>query len=609
MENIIFTNKLGSIKELIASNRQVVYYPIFQIDKDHCDLLDFIKTKDNFKSALDLKFKRCLSDNFQNNFVNFVAELNKNNCSFLWFGLNFINKNPLTTQLCYRVYHVLTILDLMDNPKFDTLLIVTDDMVLYHQIRIIVKGRLVKIMCFISQKVDFKALLKHIAPLAVFFAFFRIILYKLYTRVFCKPKIVRNKDVTIVFSLLNEHSFVKNGSYKDAFFGDFNFYLRDKEVNFLNILYVVTPLYKQVIEKAVKSSSGISLVTIEYFLKISDLLISLKQALLKYFSPIRLKRGVVSVNGVDLTYLVKDGIRNDYVSSYFFDNLRVYYAVKRLASYVSIDSMFYPFENRAFEKMIILALRRFSPGTRIVGYQHASISQRHTNFLLGEGEHRVIPLPDTILTMGEITRNIMHDIGRFPTSLLEVGCALRQQPFRGQIKSRKSKNARIFVVLSSNLEEYVKVLNFLEKALEGQAGYEIWLRPHPVFTLEEAIKINGLPQFKFYNASRETLDECYQWADILVYVHSTLSIEALMRGIPVVNLDIAEVLDPDPLFNFDDFRWRARKPQDLLSIVHEIDVMSDSDFLSRQGKAQAYAKRYLFEPNEERLKRFYSINK
>jgi len=608
MKKIIFSNKISRIKKLLAAKCPVVYYPIFQVDKEHRELLRLLKTKNNFKSALNLNIKKNISENFQKKFVDFIAGLNEKNCSFLWFGLNFVNKNPLTTKFCYRVYHILSILNLVNNSEFDTFLIVTGDMELYRQMRIIFKSGVVKVKCAISQKVDASVFLKHIAPLAVFFAFFRIVLFKSYARLFCRPRIERNRDTTIVFSLLNEHSFAKDGSYRDAFFGNFVFYLREKNVNFLNILCVITSSYKQIVKKAVKNASGVNLATIEYFLKFSDLLFCLWQALVKYFSSIRLE-GVTSISDIDITHLVKNAIRNDYRSSYFFDNLRIYYAVKRIASCVSIDSLFYPFENMAFEKMIILALRRFSPGTRIVGYQHSSISQRHTNFLLGESEHKIIPLPDIILTMGEVTKNIMHSTGCFPLNLLETGCALRQQPFRGRIKPRKNKITHIFVVLSSDLEEYVKVLNFLEKVFEKKPEYEIWLRPHPVFSLEEAIKINGLSNFKFYNANRETLSECYQWADILLYVHSTLSIEALMWGIPVVNLDIAEVLDPDPLFNFYDFRWRVGNPQDLLPIIYSIEAMSDSDFVLRQEKAQDYAKRYLFEPNEERLERFYSITR
>lgn len=609
MKKIIFSNKISRVKELLAAKRPIVYYPIFQLDKEPRELLKLLKTKNNFKSVTDLNIKKDISKDFQKEFVNFVSELNIKNCSFLWFALNFVNKNPLTTQLCYRVYHVLSILDLVKNSEFDYFLIVTDDTDIYHQIRIIFKNDcFVEVKYAISQKLDIKKFFKYITPIAVFFAFFRAILFKLYSRIFCKPKVEKNKDTSIIFSLLNEHSFSKDGSYRDAFFGDFIYYLRDKNIRFLNVVCVISSAYKQIIRKAVKNAGEINLVTIDYFLKFSDLFRCLRYSLVKYFSLIRLKEATY-INHVEITCLVKNAIRRDYISSYFFDNLRVYYAIKNLCYFVPIESLFYPFENRAFEKMIILAVRRFSTKTRILGYQHASISQRHTNFLLGNNEHKVIPLPDIILTTGEITKDIMRDIGCFPAELLEVGCALRQQVFLKQRKRRKDKIIHIFVALSSNLEEYIKVLNFLGKAFKDNPSYQIWIRPHPVFSLEEAIKINGSPRFKFYNANQETLDECYRWADILLYVHSTLSIEAIMQGIPIINIDIAEILDPDPLFNFHDLRWRVKNPEDLIPRIQYINIINETDFILRQKQAQDYARRYLVEPDENRLNNFYSTRK
>ena len=77
--------------------------------------------------------------------------------------------------------------------------------------------------------------------------------------------------------------------------------------------------------------------------------------------------------------------------------------------------------------MSILALRKNSPATKIIAYQHASISLRHTNFFLAKEESRFTPMPDVIITMGEVTRDILKNKGNFPEHLLRVGCALRQR--------------------------------------------------------------------------------------------------------------------------------------------------------------------------------------
>ena len=132
----------------------------------------------------------------------------------------------------------------------------------------------------------------------------------------------------------------------------------------------------------------------------------------------------------------------------------------------------------------------------------------------------------------------------------------------------------------------------------------MWIRPHPVYSLEGALRIAGEPKFKFYKANQETLNECYQWADAVLYVHTTLSIEAILRGIPVINLDIGNCLNPDPLFNFTDFKWVVEKPEFLIPAIHNIDSLSEEEFYERQKKASDYAKQYLFEVTEKSLASF-----
>jgi hypothetical protein len=207
--------------------------------------------------------------------------------------------------------------------------------------------------------------------------------------------------------------------------------------------------------------------------------------------------------------------------------------------------------------------------------------------------------------MGEITRDFMCNYGLFPKALLSVGCALRQKEYKGELKKKKPiKN--ILVVLSTNIEEYIKVLMFLNHSyiFERPNPYKIWLRPHPVSSLEEAIKISGMPRFSFYKADKETLEECFRWSDIVLYVHSTASIEALSRGMPVIYLNIRNVINPDPLFNWNDFRWQADYPEEIMRIISVIDGMSDSEFYEKQDRALQYAQRYFHPVNDENLERF-----
>jgi len=610
MKTVIFSNSTGKLNKVLSNKTGgKIYYLVLSHSLEISKLIEFMEN-DNSRFVLveDFKMQRKLSGDFQTKFINFVAGLNKVNHSLFWWCLNFTNKNPMTTQFCNRVYQILTIIDLVENNDFNEILVVTEDRHLLRQSRIYAKDKQIRIINALSTRLDLKSIIKGFSPLAVIFAFLRSLVFAIHAKSCCSLKFDAAKKYAVVLSMLSQQYFTKRGQYRDPYFGEFVYFLKKKNIDFLSILIVIDPHYRRLLKKACSQESGIPVVTAEYFLKIPDLIRCLYHSLIKYCSAVRV-RGRMDIEGIDLSYLVKVSIRNDYISSYFYDNLKIYYAIKALSKMAGIDRFFYPFENRSFEKIIITSLRRYSPGTRIAGYQHASLSLRHTNFLLGEEEYKITPLPDIVKTFGDITREFMENTGNFPEDLLQTGCALRQGVFEGGLKKKKARISNILIALATDLEEYIKVLNFLNKAAAEMNAYRIWIRPHPVFSLEDAIKITGKINFKFYKADQETLEECYTWADLVLYVHSTLSIEAILRGIPIFNIMVPNPLDPDPLFNFSDFRWRIEKPEDLLPMIHYIDGMKDSDFLLRQRQGRDYAKRYILEPNENRLEEFYSIRK
>lgn len=602
MKEIIFCNSLDKLRKILTKKGNNITYLILQYDRESAKIEKFLK--DSGCTGGNCTSKK-YTENFQEKFVDFVARLNKNNYSFLWWGLNFTNKNPITTQLCNKIFNFLKVVSLLEENNFQSLIVITTDKEIFYQLKIYTRDKPIKIINAIRIKPSIKNIAKQFSPLAVFFAFFRRFLFRLYARSYYKIKFEKDKGYIVVLSLLNHQSFTKEGNYRDTYFGDFPSYLKEKGVGFINLLIVITPNYKQIIRRAQLHSLGMPIAPVECFLKLSDLLVCLVHSLIKYFLPHPV-RGNTEIEGVNVGYLVRKVIKNDVISSYFYDNLRIYYAVKSLIRMVKVDRFYYPFENRSFEKMIILALRKFSPQTKIIGYQHASISLRHTNFLLGKDEYKITPLPDVILTMGEITREIMRDSGNFPENLLRVGCALRQKPYQGQLK-KKRIISNILVALATNIEEYVKVLHFLNAAFEENNSYHIWIRPHPVFSLEKAIKITGQPRFRFHKADKETLEECYDWSDVVIYVHSTLSIEAIMRGIPVININIGEPLNPDPLFNFDDFKWRTESPQELIPTIKKINLIEESEFKLRQERAKAYAQRYIIKVDGSKLEDFLNV--
>ena len=605
MKEVILCNRLNRLQAAVQGmGDRVITYLVFTCDTHSGGIVNFANEHPGrFRAAVEPADKDAQRQ-FQEKFVDFTARLNRNNASRLWWALTFTNKNPISTQLCDRTAQFLQIVEQLRDEDTGVLVVVSDDRVLLQQVRSYAQSKPITVVDAISGGADLKELIKRLTPLAVFAAFFRAVIFSIYARIYSRVRLGRKHKRTVVMSLLNEQSFTKDGDFRDTYFGDFLAYMQAREVPFMSFLIVTSPNYVLAIRKLRRQASDLPAATLERFLGPLALTACLFHCLRKYFSPVRLK-GDVSIDGIDLSYLVRSAARSEYRSGRYFDNIRIYYAIKNLSKKINVDRFYYPFENRSVEKMAIVSLRKFSPQTRIIGYQHASLSPRHTNFLLAPHEHKVIPLPDSVLTMGKVTRDFMIDPGGFPEKLLRVGCALRQQTYSGPLKSQKPA-ARLLVVLATNIDEYVKVVRFLDEAFGSDCPWEIWIRPHPMFSLEEAMRITGKPRFSYHKSDREALPECLDWADVVLYVHSTVSIEALARGIPVVHLNVPNVLNPDPLLSFDDFKWRADVPRDLPRAIEAINGLPGDEFIRRQELGVRFTREYFFPVDENSMEAFLS---
>jgi hypothetical protein len=242
--------------------------------------------------------------------------------------------------------------------------------------------------------------------------------------------------------------------------------------------------------------------------------------------------------------------------------------------------------------MLLAAVRTHSPSTRLVGYQHASLTPKHLNFVFEPGEASYTPLPDRVVTMGDVTRSFMESYGRFPSRLLATGCALRRASGSSVApKAQPVRVERLLVTLATDFKEYVGVFRFLEKALPALTGVTVRLRPHPVFPLEEAEKRWGPFGFK-YEADSAPLAESLEWADVVIYASSTLGLDAVSMGIPAVYIDWGDYLAVDPIASLTQLKWSISRPEELSDVLEAIKAMPPSQFSALQKDAREYAAAY-----------------
>ncbi|MFC1546344.1 hypothetical protein ACFL4O_01335 [bacterium] len=600
MKEIIFSDSYKKIVDIIDKKEVKCCKLLFvKLTEDRNRLIKYFNSK-----AIDFEVvrgKEFIKD-YHKDFSVFMAELNVKYHSKDWWAMHFTSKNPITSSLCETAYHAVLIDKLLNTFTDELLIIISDNKYLLDQIKIFCREYDDVKINFNSIKSSFKDICLNLLPVSICYRFIVTLAQKIIL-LFDERKIKKEKkQLTVVMSLLYEASF-NNERYEDPYFGKFVEYLKNSKISFLNFMELCSGFFNMR-GKTRKYARDYNIFHKEKFISFSNIIMVFVKSFFKYYNHLKIKNPPLLYDK-DISLLLNKYIRYEFITSRYFRSFITYYSTAGLCRKCDIQRFYYPFENRSFEKMLILAVRKYSKETEILAYQHASISLRHTNFLLTHHEVNITPLPDKIITMGEITRNILKEVGNFPEEKLKTGCALRQKVYNGPaVNLYDNKTQHLLVVLATGLDEYAKVIDFLNQGIKEDDNIKIWIRPHPVFRLEDAFSISCPPKFRYYKTKNETIDECFNWAEMVLYVHSTVAIEALMRGIPIINLAVDNIINADPLFGFNDFKWTAYKPQDIKTILGEIYSMADSVYKEKQKQAQIYSKKYIEEIDVNKLNAF-----
>ena len=313
--------------------------------------------------------------------------------------------------------------------------------------------------------------------------------------------------------------------------------------------------------------------------------------------------------GIDLSPVLKEALQWDLGRGGYFYNQLVYYAAKRYGERTSPSILIYPFEMKSLEKMLLIGIREGSPKCSIVGYQHTSITKRHTTFMLAPRECESVPLPDFVVTVGDITQRHLSEKGRYPTGFFRVGAAFRQSQ---RPLSRGShaigRELRLLLALSSSRRELIEAVNMLCNLVNVRNDILIGVRPHPEFPLSLLpSRLRDSLNDRFQDFTETSLTENLEWCDAVIYISSTVALESLMVGKPVINLRISDSIDPDPLLGDPPLRYKVRSKEEMIHVCDELRKWLLRDNLSDQMAASSYVQNYLRPPTSRDIDAFFEL--
>jgi hypothetical protein len=538
---------------------------------------------------------------FRDRYVAFMAGVNEANRSRFWWAMPFTTKNPLATPLCRDVFSFLVATDLVasgDTP----VAVVTDSEALGAQLAAWAGAHGVRVIGRVRRRGPaWRRAVRRALP-ALFLLGVATLVRTWWRARGLRP--ASSSPAIALTTLVHGHSLPGGGRYREAYFGTLPEYLasRGREA-FLFGLMIERP-EERLIEAASRATMPLPLVPVEAALSLRDLVACVVHAAARYLSPFRIT-GVTEIDGRDVRPLLEDAVRRACRDGGFLTHLRLYYAGRALVRRVPVERVIYPYENRAFEKMLLTGVREGQASTRLVGYNHASITASHLNFMLGVGEAKTMPLPDVLLTLGPVVTEWLECDGQYPPGLLKSACALRQAGTLARPARAGRRPLRdVLVCLATSLREYARTLRLLEAAWHGGTPYRLRVRPHPTLRLADGVAAAGLGDRAFFEVDESPLDESLSRADVVLYASSTVGLEAVAIGIPAVYLDLRDMLDTDPMPGWSELKWTVSRADQLMPTLREIDALGDAELAERRARAAHYAERYLGRVDERALAAF-----
>jgi hypothetical protein len=320
---------------------------------------------------------------------------------------------------------------------------------------------------------------------------------------------------------------------------------------------------------------------------------------------IRLKDKIM-IQNVDVGQVFKNYLLMELKSPYIPINYFTFLAARRLVEKVKVERFFNLFENYSWEKVTILALQKGSPGIKITSFQHAQVAPGSIKFFMGSRESRGTPLPDRIVTLGQVTRDFLVNEKNYPPGITVPGCALRHDYHHSRSRVPRQHRDRILVHLWT-FQRSIEMLDFLSTCQVLRERYSLTVSTHPNHPLEKLKPHLNFTDTGIFKVSTASLPANFQETDMVVYSGTTVCLDALANGLPVINIEFEDFISPDPLFNFTGFKWNAANEQELLAAVEAIYGLSDTDYYERQQQAQDFVRKYFYPVNEKNMGVFLEL--
>ena len=264
---------------------------------------------------------------------------------------------------------------------------------------------------------------------------------------------------------------------------------------------------------------------------------------------------------LEVTPIVQEELKKDMKNPRTFQTYLFYIVGRNIARKSDVQSFIYSFENLMWEKMFCLAFREFSQKTAIIGYAHSTIGKMETFYSVSANERNFMPLPDTIVVNGLRAHEALINSG-FDSKHIVIGGAYRYHSLElSQPPKRKTTIKTILVVSPDDFNATLELVIKAIRAFGNRNEIKCIIKFHPTLPRRKITSyLRNMPDN--FAISEKAIDQLLPCADLVIYTGSTVAVEAVARGIPVLHVGFDLIIDRD-IFNDRDQIISASQPEEM----------------------------------------------
>ncbi|MEM7522356.1 MAG: hypothetical protein AAF360_01045 [Pseudomonadota bacterium] len=282
-----------------------------------------------------------------------------------------------------------------------------------------------------------------------------------------------------------------------------------------------------------------------------------------------------------------------------------YAAGRRLARRHALRRVTMTWEANPWERMFVAGLRSVRPDLPIDGHQHSVTPPAAAGMFPDFRQKTASPWPDRVLTVGEPNAELIARLSD-PPRWAQAACALRYRYDPHVAEPEQCDGPlRVFAPLEG-LHEAIDLVDYVYAQAPLSPDVAFRFRSHPAlpFTAIVAARALGPAPANVTHSVHTAVRDDVLDSDVVLYWGTTVAVEAMAFGKPLIHFDRGDLFSFDPVHDFRANKWLVRRGAPL---ADTLSAIFDAPAALKAERAQAsvdYARRFFAPANDEAMAMF-----